>query len=178
MNGDSDGRLCSNCRAELPPDAEVCPSCGVFAGQVFDGKTDVQRDAMYRSIVRITVLVMILAAVGAAAFFLRDSPYLKRLFTHDQPPPAPAQPTRVVSDRPGGERRARGAVLTESEAVRVLRRHLTSTGQTPIRNECLAILSNGSTGGSYIFTVVNSCDRTRLGKWRVNGKSEEVSPAR
>ena len=43
-----DERYCSNCRTLIPPRAEVCPSCGVFAGTMFDGrppKTSGQRAA-------------------------------------------------------------------------------------------------------------------------------------
>ena len=33
-----DERYCTECRAEIPKGESVCPACGVFAGDVFDGK--------------------------------------------------------------------------------------------------------------------------------------------
>lgn len=183
----SDDRLCSNCRAELPRNAEVCPSCGVFTGDVFDGRTDVQKRASRKTLRNVSILLVILAAAAAAWFVFRDSPYVRdgssRLLEMFHPSPQhetprfDTGPTRVVSDRPGGERHARGAVLSESEAVRVLRKHLTSTGEKPLKSECLALLSQGSRGSTYFFSAVDSCDHTRLGRWRVDGKTEAVSRA-
>ena len=33
-----DERYCTECRAAIPEGASVCPACGVYAGDVFDGK--------------------------------------------------------------------------------------------------------------------------------------------
>jgi hypothetical protein len=177
MSADADGRFCSNCRAELPPDVEACPSCGVFAGEMFDGRTDVQKRSLRKQIWRIVLLLLVLGAVGGSWFAVRDSPSVRKLFAPAREQGPTRVPTRVVSNRPGGERRARGARLTESEAVRILRRELTSTGEKPVKNECLAIIGNGERGSAYLFTAVDACERTRLGKWRVDGKTEAVSRA-
>lgn len=174
----TDDRFCSNCREPLPRGAEACPSCGVFAGDLFDGRTDVQKRALRRRVSAAAVVFVILAAAAAGWFFFRDSPYLRRLPWAQESPRFDTGPTRVVSDRPGGERRARGATLTESEAVRVLRQHLTSTGEKPLKSECLAVLSNGPHEGGYLFTAVDSCERVRLGKWRVDGRTGAVSRAK
>lgn len=174
----SDDRFCSNCREPLPRNAETCPSCGVFAGDVFEGRTDVQKRAWRKRTTTAAIVVIVIGAAAAAWFFFRDSPNLRRLPWAQETPRFDTGPVRVVSDRPGGERRARGAALTESEAVRVLRKYLTSSGEKPPKSECLAILSNGPHDGGYLFTAVDSCQRVRLGKWRVDGRSEAVSRAK
>src|ERR1051326_5984888 len=33
-----DERYCTECRAAIPKGESVCPTCGVYAGDVFDGK--------------------------------------------------------------------------------------------------------------------------------------------
>src|SRR5438270_4038418 len=33
-----DERYCTECRAPIPKGESVCPACGVYAGDVFDGK--------------------------------------------------------------------------------------------------------------------------------------------
>lgn len=81
----------------------------------------------------------------------------------------PAKPIHVVHDRPGGARSGAGATITEPEAILRLRRSL---GLTP---DCIAILSHGFRDGGYDLTAVNRCDGTRLGRWRVDGKSGAVS---
>jgi hypothetical protein len=138
----------------------------------------VQKRNSSRRIGVVASVIAVVALAAAAWFFLRYSFHVNGVPWKPEAPRFDTGPSRVVSDRPGGERRARGAALTESEAVRVLRRYLTSTGEKPLKSECLAVLSNGIDGGSYVFTAVDSCDRTRLGKWRVDGKSEQISRAR
>jgi hypothetical protein len=117
-------------------------------------------------------LLVVAILAGAVWLFLRmrESEEATR-----EPRPVPPS-TRIVTDRPGGSRRARNARVSEAEAVRLLRRHLVE--QRQIRNECLAMVSHGSRDGGYTFTVVNSCDEVRLGRWRVNIETGAVSPAR
>lgn len=38
-------RFCSECRAAIPKGESVCPACGVFAGDVFDGRLPRKRRA-------------------------------------------------------------------------------------------------------------------------------------
>jgi hypothetical protein len=117
--------------------------------------------------------LLVLAILAAAAWIvlrMRESEQAAR-----EPRITPPS-TRIVSDRPGGSRRARNARVSEAEAVRLLRRHLVE--QREIRNECLAMVSRGSRDGGYTFTVVNSCDEVRLGRWRVDATTGAVAPAR
>lgn len=89
-----------------------------------------------------------------------------------EPAAPPAAPVRVVKDRPGGARRAAGASISEPEAILLLRRSFTN-----VKSDCLAILGHGYRDGAYEMTVMNSCDQTRLGRWRVGGRTKVVSPA-
>lgn len=157
-------RFCSNCRAELPEKVDVCPACGVYAGDVFDERS--LRPRTRRGY--FVALVVVLAAV--AAFVLwpkREEP---------APPKPEPQRTRVVNDRPGGARRAAGAKVTEAEAIRLLRSHLAVT--TGIANPCLVVMSHGPAQGGYLLTAYNRCDNVRIGKWRVDGKTGEVARAK
>ena len=81
-------------------------------------------------------------------------------------------PVRVVKDRPGGARRAEGAAISEPEAMLLLRRSFTT-----VKSDCLAILGHGYRDGAYEMTVMNRCEQTRLGRWRVDGRTKAVSPA-
>ena len=105
-------------------------------------------------------IVFVLVALGAGVWFMRD----------DIPIPGrgrivPGSPAKVVRQRPGGARKAPGAKLNEPEAIQALRRHFAAQG---IKNECIATVSKGSSGGAYDFDVVNRCDEARLGRWRVD----------
>lgn len=150
-------RYCSNCRTELPQKADSCPSCGVFAGDVFDGKIRKPRQPSSWGFWGAMLIFTIAAAAYAVWMNIRPDP--------DAPVKPKAPEVRVVRDRPGGARRARGASVTEAEAVRLLRRHIvTSRG---LKNECLAVMGNGSSKGTYVFTAYDQCGDVRLGKWRV-----------
>jgi predicted nucleic acid-binding Zn ribbon protein len=158
----SDERYCSNCRAALPEDADSCPECGVYAGDLYD-------ERMHRPKTRFApflfLLVLALAAAGAAVWW-----NTRGTVPWQKPAPAPAVPsTRVVRDRPGGN-------VNEAEAIRLVRRHLVATAG--IKTDCVALLGHGFTGGGYVVTANNRCENTRLGKWRVNVKTGEVTRAR
>jgi hypothetical protein len=162
-------RYCSNCRAELSASANTCAACGVFAGDVFDGRKP--RKSRKPSGLIFGLLVVAILAGAGYWFFVKEDPAKDRT---RQESPVPS--ARVVKDRPGGSRRAAGAMITEAEAIRLLRRHLVTTRN--IRNECIALLSRKPSRDSYTFSVVNSCEDVRLGVWRVDGRTKEVAPAR
>ena len=107
------------------------------------------------------LLVLAIAAAGAAYWILQ----------RETAPPKPVilPPVRVVRDRPGGARTIAGAKINEAEAVLILRRHFS------VAEQCLATISNGASGRVYRFTAFNSCDRTRLGQWQVDGWTKAVS---
>jgi hypothetical protein len=112
----------------------------------------------------LTLLLIAIAGGGAAYFFsLRPS------FSSKHSPAPSAASIRVVHDRPGGARVGAGATISEPEAILRLRRSLN------LPPDCVAILSNGYREGGYSLLAVNRCDGTRLGRWRVDGKSGTVS---
>jgi hypothetical protein len=154
-------RYCSNCRTQIPSGTNTCPACGVYAGDVFDGKVPKQR----RKSSRASIVILVLIAAGAAAYWY----WLQR----PRLPRADTGPVRVVGDRPGGARRAPGAAINEPEAVKTLR-HYFAAQEHPIKSECLAVISKGFLDGNYTFDAVDSCDRTRLGRWKVNAKTRDV----
>jgi hypothetical protein len=156
-------RYCSNCRTPIPRGTNTCPACGVYAGDVFDGKVPKQRR---KSSSRAWIILLMLIAAGAGAYWYWTQ--------RPRVPRADTGPVRVVGDRPGGARRAPGAAINEPEAVMTLR-HYFAAQEHPIRSECIAVISKGSRDGHYTFDVVNSCDRSRLGRWRVDAKTRAVS---
>ena len=153
-------RYCTNCRAEIPGRDEACPACGVFAGEVFDGRLP-RRGRRGRWVALFLAIAVAAVAIGWLLLQRRARPS-----EITEPPPV-----AVVSDRPGGTRRAPGAVMNEAEAIRILRRHFISSG---IANECIVIASQGIEGTDYRLTAINRCDETRLGQWVVDGKTERV----
>ncbi|HUP48213.1 MAG TPA: hypothetical protein VNA04_05415 [Thermoanaerobaculia bacterium] len=153
-------RFCTNCRAPIPWRADTCPACGVYAGEVFDGRLP-RQPRRWKGLL-IFLLVAGLAVAGGWLFLQRRA---------DRARPSEPPPVSVVSDRPGGTRRAPGATINEAEAIRLLRRHLVGTG---LANDCIAVSSEGMGEGVYRLAAVNHCAGTRLGRFVVDGKSEEV----
>lgn len=159
-----ESRYCSNCRAELPPKADACPACGVFAGELYDERMHRPRPrlALFGTLFAIAVL-----AGGAAVWW-----NAQRALPDRPAKPQDAPRTRVVGDRPGGAKKARGAAVNQAEAVRILRRHLVDT--RGLKNECIVALGEGVAGGAYVFSVRDHCSGTRLGKFRVDVKTGDV----
>jgi hypothetical protein len=158
-------RYCSYCRAELPAKADACPECGVYAGDLFDERS-------LRPRTRMTFVLALLAVIAVVVAFLiwqQKTPVAEKK-------EAPPMSTRVVGDRPGGARRAARAAINEAEATRILRRHLVAT--TSITSACIVLMSHGPQQGAWIFSAFNRCERTRIGRWRVDGKSGEASLAK
>jgi hypothetical protein len=55
----------------------------------------------------------------------------------------------------------------EGKAVVALRFHLV-TELKLVQSECLAVIGHGYSNGYYRFDAVDSCRRTRLGRWKVD----------
>ena len=110
-------------------------------------------------------MLLLLAAVAAAATYFLTS-------RGQSTQPAAKMPIRVVHDRPGGARVAPGATISEPEAILRLQQSLN------LRVDCVAMMSKGYRDGAYDLTAVNRCEGTRLGRWRVDGKSGAVSAAK
>ncbi len=161
----ADERYCTNCRALLPPRADTCPACGVYAGDVFDGRVP-KAQRVAGGGWRVGLLMLVLIAAGAGAWWW----YTHRAIL----PRTDTGSIRVVGDRPGGARRPAGAAISEPEAILTLRHYL-AVQPEPVRGACLAVISHGYSNGYYSFDAVNSCARTRLGRWRVDAKTRVVS---
>jgi hypothetical protein len=161
-------RSCENCGARVPAGATSCPQCDVFVGDYVDGAVVQPRKPRYRFWISTLVVVVILAALS----FLLLKPELLPFTVERNVKLVYREPVRVVHDRPGGAHRAKGALINEAEATMLLRRHFTN-----IKSECVAILSDGYRDGGYLMNVVNGCDHTRLGRWRVDGRTKAITPA-
>ena len=149
-----EARFCSNCRAELSHDADACPECGVYAGDVFDGKLPRKPSRLG---VFLPLLILALIAAGAAIWINKARP--------DAPPPKPVVKKiapKIVNGR-----------VNEAEAIRVLRRHLAATYGIP--SNCVATISHGQQRGAFVIAAVNSCEHVRLGTWRVDAKNGAVA---
>lgn len=160
-----DDRYCSNCRALIPPRAEVCPACGVYAGSVFDGRMP-KRSGRRAAGGGWVVVLVVLVAAGAAGWW-----WFKR---QSQFPKIDSGPIRVVGDRPGGARRPPGAAISEAEAVLILR-HSLAAQPDAVKGQCLAVISRGYSHGYYRFDAVDSCRHSALGRWRVDARNRAVS---
>ena len=169
MQKNDEERFCSNCRAELPRDASACPACGVFAGDVFDGRIRRNREPR-KSGGMLGILLLLIA--GGAGWWWWTTPHQG---APSRTPAVAEKPIRVVGDRPGGVRRAAGAKLNEAEAILTLRRKLAAQHQ--LKNECIAVLSHGNEAGAYVLSAVDSCAGTKLGRWRVDAQSGAVRSA-
>jgi len=139
---------CTNCNTRIPREETSCPNCGVYA---LDEPP--QPPAPPRRVLWPLIAVVAMALAGTGGWWWWSSQQRKPR------PSAKPLPVHVVRDRPGGN-------VQEAEAVRMLRRTLAARG---IANDCIAIISHGKHGGAYEMTAVNSCNHTRLGRWRVGG---------
>ncbi len=171
----TEARFCSNCRAELPDDADSCAECGVYAGDLFDERSLKPRT---RRGFWVALVAVIALTAGMTAWLSTQKALPQMPWQKSEPAVVKRTPpeTRVVGDRPGRVRRAAGAQINEAEAIRLVRRHIVST--TNIANPCLVVMSNGPKGGHYYCTAFNRCDSLRMGKFRVDGKSGAVAPAK
>ncbi|HEX7809591.1 MAG TPA: zinc ribbon domain-containing protein [Thermoanaerobaculia bacterium] len=156
-------RYCSNCRAELPDKATNCPECGVYAGDLFDGKFKREKRPVSAGLLALLFLAMIGAGYAV---------WMNRFRKEPEVPKPDAPPTRVVKDRPGRVQRGRNAKVTEAEAIRILIAHLVET--RGLKKECVVVMSNGYRDDTYRLTAFNHCEQTRLGKWQVTGRTGEV----
>ncbi len=152
----ADPRFCSNCRVELPAKADACPACGVFAGDLYDERMHRPRTrfAMFA-----TLLFLALAAAGAAVWWSSGRPLTVRRPQTAQPIPQPPRPS--------------GPVKNEIEAIRIVRRHLVES--KGLKNECVVLLGRGLSRGAYTVRARDHCSDTRLGDFRVNAKTGEVT---
>ena len=154
-------RYCASCRAVLPRGAPACPQCGVYAGDVFDGRKPKEK----RRAPNWLPLLIVLAILAAGGWY-----YWQRR-PRSGPESFDKGPASVVRQRPGGSRRAPGATINEAEAIRVLRRSLAAR----VSSDCLVVTSQGHSGAVYRLTALDRCAGTRLGRFGVDGKTSAVS---
>ena len=148
----SEERYCSNCRGEIPKGAVVCPVCGVYAGDVFDGKKPREKRSYGTYVI---VVLAVIAIFAAASLFVRwpSLPLSRPLQPHKGAPRA--------KNLPG-----------EAGAMLAVRQHLVSD---QIPNECLVLMSKGLHDGVYVVRAVDRCRHRPLGDWNFDAKTHEIS---
>lgn len=144
---------CTNCDATVPLGSSVCSECGVFAGDQAKVASR-ERRAGGKMWIFVTLLIIAGAAAGGWWWWTR----------YGQIPKPDTGPIRVVHDRPGGN-------VNEAEAMLMLRHQLAADRKA----DCVAVISRGYSNGYYSFDAVDSCQQTKLGRWRVNSKTHAVS---
>ena len=148
----SEERYCSNCRGEIPKGAAVCPVCGVYAGDVFDGRLP-RRKRSYGTY--LIVVLAVIAIFAAASLFVKWPSF---------PASRPMQPHKVAP-------RAK-SLPDEAGAMLAVRQHLVSD---QIPNECLVLMSKGLHDGIYVIRAVDRCRHQPLGDWNFDAKTHEIS---
>jgi hypothetical protein len=142
-------RYCTNCRAVLAPRSNVCEACGVFAGDVFDGRMPKKKRSYS------WILTLIVLALAGYAFWWAVK-------TTSGPPASPAKRVAFVAKAPRNER----------DGINAVRRYLLSTGA---RNECIALIGKGTRDGSYVIDAVDHCAHKSIGHFLVAEKSGKVT---
>ena len=145
---------CTNCDTPIPYGATSCPNCGVYA---LDEPP--RPPAPPRRVWWPLAAVVVIALIGAGGWW-----WWSRTAQRRTPLAAKPDPVHVVRDRPGGN-------VAEAEAIRALRRHLTSR---EISSECVVVMSNGLRRGAYELKAFDRCKHIDLGPWRVDAKTHEV----
>ena len=150
----SEERYCSNCRVELPKEAVVCPACGVYAGDVFDGRLPKPKRSYGTYVI---VILGVIAIFALATLFVRWPAM----------PIFSSAPPRIHKTAPRAKK-----LPGEAGAMLAIRQRLVSD-QTP--NECLALMSKGLHDGAYVIHAVDRCRHQQLGDWKVDAQTHEVS---
>ncbi len=150
----SEERFCSNCRAELPKGASVCPACGVFAGDAFDGRPPREKRPYGTYVIAILGVIAIFAVV---ALFVR----WPEIPIFHSAPPRPHKTAPRAKKLPG-----------EAGAMLAIRQRLVSD---QIPNECLVLMSKGLHDGVYVVRAVDGCRHKQLGDWKVDAETHEIS---
>jgi hypothetical protein len=141
-------RYCTECRALIPEKETVCPACGVFAGDVFDGKLPRKK----RSHAWWVVPLLMLGAL--VAFILMREP------VHV----IPANRVHLV-------RRLR-LPLSQTDAMTALRSFLTTSDRS---ERCVALIAKRKTGDQYVIAAVDSCKHVKLGDFAVDAKNAHIT---
>ena len=142
---------CTNCDTPIPRGATSCPSCGVYALDDPPAPPAPPRRVWWP-----LAAIVVIALAGAGFWLVQRQTKPK--------PVAKPDPVHVVRDRPGGN-------IAEAEAIRALRRHLTSRD---VPSDCVVVMSNGLHGGAYQLTAYDRCKQIKLGPWSVDAKTREV----
>jgi hypothetical protein len=150
--GVSEERYCSNCRAEVPKEAVVCPVCGVYAGDVFDGKKPKSPRA-YASWIAIPLALALIALVWTWRRW---------------------QPAETERAHGSIRRSLLKDVHRHEDATLLIRRRLVADG---LPESCLALVGKGSRD-SRKYLAVDICHDRPMGEWKADTDTGAVTRIR
>ena len=136
----SDERYCSNCRGEIPKGAVVCPVCGVYAGDVFDGKKPKPARTHATWIAIPIVLALVLGVWMMPKWWLRPS---------ERP------------ERNAIFRKLRTQVRNQIDVEILIRRRLVADG---LPDSCLALVGKGP-HDAHKYLAIDICHDRPMGEW-------------
>jgi hypothetical protein len=140
--GVSEERYCSNCRGEIPKGAVVCPVCGVYAGDLFDGKKP-KSPRRYATWTAIVVVLVVIALIWTSPKWLP-----KRTSGR-------AEVHRAIL------RRLRNEAQTQLDTTRLIRRRLVADG---LPDSCIALVGKGR-HDSHKYLAIDICHDRPMGEW-------------
>jgi len=138
----SEERYCSNCRGEIPKGAVVCPVCGVYAGDVFDGKKS-KSPRTYATWIAIAVVLVLIALIWT------------------WPKWSPNRRSRDAEVRRAVFRKLRKDIDAQFEVTRLIRRRLVADG---LPDSCVALVGKGSHDARK-YLAIDICHDRPMGEW-------------
>lgn len=138
----SEERYCSNCRGEIPKGAVVCPVCGVYAGDVFDGKKP-KSARMVATWIAIPIVIALVVAIWTLP------KWWPRALTERQQIQA-----RLL-------RNVRSEVRKEIDVTTLIRHRLVADG---LPGSCIALVGKGR-HNSRKYLAIDICHDRPMGEW-------------
>lgn len=142
-----DERYCTECRALIPEKESVCPACGVFAGDIFDGKLPHKKRSHAWWIIPLLLLGGVIAFV-----VMKETDVITPRRTH------------LIE-------RKLHFPLSQADAMTALRRFLTTSERS---ERCVALIAKPSEATTYIITAVDSCKHVKLGEFAVDKRTAHI----
>ena len=145
----SEERYCSNCRAEIPKGAVVCPVCGVYAGDVFDGKKP-KSPRSYATWIAIPVVLVLIALVWAWPRPNRKTESKQRM-------------QALVKD-----------LHHQMDVTQAIRKRLVADG---LPESCLALVGKGNRDARR-YLAIDICHDRPMGEWTADPNTGHVTRLR
>lgn len=146
----SDERYCSNCRGEIPEGAVVCPVCGVYAGDVFDGKKPKSSRMVATWVAIPIVLALVIGAWMMPKWWLRQSGRQER--------------NAIL-------RKLRAQVQNQIDVTSLIRKRLVADG---LPDSCIALVGKGRPD-AHKYLAIDICHDRPMGEWTADRETGAVT---